>query len=117
METVTEFTFLGDKVSAGGGCEAAVTPRTKCGWIKLKGRGKFLHSRKFPLNLKEVVYKSYVRPAILHGSEAWCLKESDMGTLRRTERCMARTMCGVQLKDRKRSMDLMLILALNETKK
>ena len=26
VETVREFTYLGDRVSAGGGCEAAVTP-------------------------------------------------------------------------------------------
>ena len=31
VETVREFTYLGDSVSAGGGCEAAVTARTRCG--------------------------------------------------------------------------------------
>ena len=61
------------------------------------------------------VYKQYVRPAILYGSEAWCLKESEMGILQRTERSMVRAMCGAQLKDRKRSTDLMLMLGLNET--
>ena len=35
VETVRELTYLGDSVSAGGGCEAAVTVRTRCGWIKL----------------------------------------------------------------------------------
>ena len=49
---------------------------------------------------------SYVRPAIPNGSEAWCQKESETGILRRTERSMVRAMCGVQLKDIKRSMDL-----------
>ena len=43
----------------------------------------------------------YVRPAILHGSEAWCLNECEMGILRRTERSMVIAICGVQLKDRK----------------
>ena len=52
------------------------------------------------LALKWVVYRNYVRPAILYGSEAWCLKESEMGILRKTERSMVRAMCGVQLKDR-----------------
>ena len=33
----------------------------------------------------------------------------------RTERSMVRAMCGVQLKDRKRSMDLMFMLCLKET--
>ena len=31
VETVMEFTYLGDSVSAGGGYEAAVTARTRCG--------------------------------------------------------------------------------------
>ena len=73
METVREFTCLGDRVNSGGGSEAAVTARTRCGRLKL------LYGRRFPLWLKGVVYRSYGRPAILYGSEAWCLKESAMG--------------------------------------
>ena len=34
VETVREFTYLGDRVSAGGGCEAAVNARKICGWVK-----------------------------------------------------------------------------------
>ena len=30
VETVWEFTYLGDRVSAGGGCEATVTARKIC---------------------------------------------------------------------------------------
>ena len=74
-----------------------------------------LYSRRFPLKLKLAVYKNYVRLAILCGSEAWCLKESKMG-ISRTERSMMRAMCRVQLKDRKRSKDFMLMLGLNETR-
>ena len=33
-----------------------------------------------------------------------------------TERSMVRAMCGVQLKDRKRSTDLMFMLELKETR-
>ena len=36
VETAKEFTYLGDRMSAGGGCEAAVTARTRCGWFKLR---------------------------------------------------------------------------------
>ena len=32
----------------------------------------------FPIMLKGAVYRSYVKPAILYGSEAWYLKESEM---------------------------------------
>ena len=35
MGTVREFTYLGDRVSVGGGCEAAATARTRCGGLRL----------------------------------------------------------------------------------
>ena len=79
METVKELTYLGDRVSTGGGCKTDVTARTRSGWVKPRECVELLHGS-FPLNLKEAVYKSCLRPAILHGSEVWCLKESEMGT-------------------------------------
>ena len=38
-----------------------------------------------------------------------------MRILRKTEKSIVRAMCGVQLKDRKISKDLMLMLSLKET--
>ena len=73
---VREFTYLGEWVSEGGGCMTAVSARTRCGWLKLRECGELLYGRRFPLRLKGAVYRRSVRPAILHGSEAWCLKES-----------------------------------------
>ena len=71
-----------------------------------------LYGREFPLKLKGDVYENYVRPAMLYESETWSLKESEMAILRRTERSTVRAMCRVQLKDRKRSTDLMFMLGL-----
>ena len=34
VKTIREFTYLGNNVNAGGGCEAVVTARTRCGWVK-----------------------------------------------------------------------------------
>ena len=113
VETVQEFTYLGDRVSADGGCEAAVTARTRRWWAKPMECGEMLHGRRFPLKLKGAVYKSYIRLAIPHGSEVWRLEERDMRMLR-TEKSMLKEMCGVHPKDRKRSKDLMLTLGLNE---
>ena len=31
--TVWEFTYLGNRVNTGGGCEAGVMARAKCGWV------------------------------------------------------------------------------------
>ena len=66
VETVGELTCLGDRVSAVGGCEAVVTARTRCRWIKLRECGELLNGRRFPPKLKGAVYRSYVRLAILY---------------------------------------------------
>ena len=42
-------------------------------------------------------------------------EENEMEILRATERSMMIAICGVQLKDRKRATNLMLMLDLNET--
>ena len=34
-----EILYLDDRVSADGGCEAAVTVRARCGWVKFNGCG------------------------------------------------------------------------------
>ena len=78
VETVRELIYLDGRVSAGGGCEAAVTVRTRCEWVKFRECCELLICMIFPLRLKEAVYR---RPAILYGSEALCLKESEMKIL------------------------------------
>ena len=81
VEAVREFTYLGDRVSACGGCEAAVTAPKRCGWVKFRECGELLYGRRFLLKLIVADCKSYVRPAMLYGSDAWCLKESEMRIL------------------------------------
>ena len=49
----------GDRVSAGGGCEAAVTV-TRCGWVKFKECGKLLYERKSTIRQKVAVYWNYI---------------------------------------------------------
>ena len=74
MKAVRKYTYLGYGVR-GGGCEVAVTARTRCGWVELRECGKLLLSKRFPLKPKGTINKSYVMPANLHGSEAWCKKK------------------------------------------
>ena len=81
METVREVTYLGDRESAGEGCEVTVTARTRCGWVVFTECSELLNDTRFSLWLKGSVYKSNVWPAILYGSDALCLKESEIGIL------------------------------------
>ena len=59
----------------------------------------------FPFQVKEL-YSIY-------GTETWAMKADDLRSLERTERMMVRWMCGVSLKDRKRSEDLCNLLGIN----
>ena len=81
MITVRDYAFLGHRLSAGGGCEAAVTARTRCGSVKFRERGELLYGRIFLLILKGAVVKIYVGLVILYASDAWYPKESVIGIL------------------------------------
>lgn len=113
VEKVNGFCYLGDRINASGGSEAAVTARTRLGWTKFRECGDVLYGRRFSLKMKGKVYKSCVRSVMLYGSETWCLTEKELGILRRTERAMIRAMCGVKLMDRRSTKDLMALLGLN----
>ena len=39
-ETVRELCYLGDRVNASGGCEAAVTAKARIGWVKFRECGE-----------------------------------------------------------------------------
>ena len=103
VETVRGFCYLGDRVNASGGCKAAMTARARIGWVKFRECGELLISKRFSLKVKGMVYRSYVRVAMLYGSEKWCLRESEIhvAIFKRTERAMVRAMCGAKLMEKK----------------
>ena len=87
------FCYLGDRLNASGGCEAAVTARERISQVRFRKSGELLLGNRFPLRIKGKVYHCCVRSAILYGSKAWYLKGNEKGILR-TERAMVRAMCG-----------------------
>ena len=113
VEAVKSFCYLGDRVNTRGGCEAAVTARARIGWVKFKECGELLNSKRFSLKMKEMIYQSCVRLAMLYGSE--CLRENEMEILR-TKRAMVRAMYGAKRMEKKRTGDLMEMLGLKKIK-
>ena len=109
------FCYLGNRLNASGGSEAAVTARTRIGWIKLRECRELLYGRKFLLKMKETIYQSCIRSAMLNGSETWCLRENEMAILRRTEKVTMRAMCGVKMIEKRRSQELMSLLGFKDT--
>ena len=45
VETVTNFSSIGDRIYSGGGCEADVTSRTRLGWVKFRDCHDLLSGR------------------------------------------------------------------------
>ena len=57
--------------------------------------------------MKGKIYRVCVQSVLVYGSETWALKVSDTQRLERTEMMMVRWLCGVSLKDRKSSQELL----------
>ena len=68
-EFVKIFCYLGDRLNASGGSEAAVTARTRIGWTKFRECGELLYRRKFSLKMKGRIYQGCIGFAMLCGSE------------------------------------------------
>ena len=66
-----------------------------------------LCGKKWSLKMKGRVYKSCVRSAMVYGSETWALRNEDESVLQRAERAMVRIICGVKLRERKISTELL----------
>ena len=75
VETVNGFCYLGDRLNASGGCEAAVTARVRIGWVRFRECVELLLGNRLPLRKKGKVYRCCMRSAILYGSDAWCLRK------------------------------------------
>ena len=57
VETVNGFYYLGDRIKASCGCEAAVTARVRFGWVRFRKCGELLLGNRFPLKMNGKVYR------------------------------------------------------------
>ena len=69
LEVVDRFVYLGDKLSACGGCRLAVINRCGIAWVKFRQLLPILTSKHVALITKGRVYDACVRSAMLHRSE------------------------------------------------
>ena len=56
VEAMRDLLYLCDWVNASGGCEAAVTARTRCGWVMCRECGELLCRNRIPLKVKGAVF-------------------------------------------------------------
>ena len=114
LEVVPEFCYLGDMLSAGGGCELAAITRCKSAWGKFRQLLPLLTNRHLPLLTRGKVYSSCVRNVMLHAAETWAMKVDTLNRLRRNDRAMIRWICNVRAKDEVSSDSLLTKLGIQD---
>ena len=96
LEVVASFCYLGDMLSAGGGCEITVTTRVKTAWKKLMELLPFLTSRHLSYKTRGHVYSSCVQSTMLHASDIWPLTKTNLQRLQCDDRAMVRQTCSIK---------------------
>ena len=96
LEVVASFCYLGDMLSAGGGCEMAVTTRVKTAWRKFRELLPVLTSRHLSYKTRGHVYSSCLGSAMLHASETWPLTKTN---LQRNDRALIRQIYSIKPED------------------
>ena len=112
LECVPKFCYLGHILGAGGGVEETASTRVRCAWAKFKELSPILVARGTLYHIKGKIYKTCFQSALTYGTETWAMKKANLRSLERTERMILRRMCGVSLKEWKRSVDLYSLLGV-----
>ena len=79
METVTDFLFLGSKVTADGDCSHEIKRRLLLGRKAIRNLDSLLKSRDISLLTKVCIVKikAMVFPVVMYGCESWTIKSSE----------------------------------------
>ena len=76
METVTNFIFLGSKITADGDCSLEIKRRLLLGRKAIRNLDSILKSRDITLLTKVHLVKAMVFPVVMYGCESWTIKRS-----------------------------------------
>ena len=76
IKQVTEFVYLGHKLSATNDGSTAVKHRIALGWAAFSRNKQLLTSRRVPLHVKAGIYNTYILPVVTYGLECvnWTTK-------------------------------------------
>ena len=77
MEIVTDFIFLGSKITADGDCSHGIKRCLLLGRKAMTNIDRILKSRDITLLTKVHPVKAMVSPVIVYGCESWNIKKAD----------------------------------------
>ena len=76
METVTDFIFLGSKITADGDCSHEIESYLLLGRKVMTNLDSVLKSRDITLPAKVSIVKAMVFPVVMYGCESWTIKKA-----------------------------------------
>ena len=77
METVTDFIFLGSKITEDGDCSHKIKRRLLLGRKAMTNINSILKSRDITLLTKVHLVKAMVFPVVMYGCESWTVKKAE----------------------------------------
>ena len=77
METVTDFIFLGSKITADGGYSHEIKKHLLLGRQAMTNLDSILKSRDITLPTKVHLVKAVVFPVVMYGCESWTTKKAE----------------------------------------
>ena len=77
VETVTDFIFLGSKITADGDCSHEIKRRLLLGRKAMTNLDSTLKSRDITLPMKVHLVKAMVFPVVMYGCESWTIKKAE----------------------------------------
>ena len=77
METVTDFIFLGSKISAVGDCSHEIRRCLLLGRNAVTDLDSILKSRDITLLTKVHLVKAMIFPGVMYGWESWTIKKAE----------------------------------------
>ena len=77
METVSDFIFLGSKITADGDCSHVIKRHLLLGRKAMTNLDSILKSRDITLSTKVHLVKAMVFQAVMYGCESWTIKKAE----------------------------------------
>jgi len=77
VETVSDFIFLGSKITADGECSHEIKSRLLLGRKFMTNLGSIFNRRDITLPTKVCLVKAMVFPIVMYGCENWIIKKAE----------------------------------------
>ena len=90
METVTDFIFLGSKITADGDCSHEIKRHLLLGSKAITNQDSVLKSRNITLLPKVDLLKAMMFPVVVYGCETWTIKKAECQRTDAFELCWRR---------------------------